>query len=88
VYYSSAYSFGNGVEIRELKGFEKVFLQPGESKAIDIEIPIVELSFFDVKSGKWKTEKGEYIFSVGTSSRDISFSVTETIEKDLFFEHL
>jgi beta-glucosidase len=74
--------------IKELKGFEKVHLEPGEIKTVEIFIPTVDLAFYDIKSEKWKTEKGEYVFSVGTSSRDICYSTSVIVDEDLFFEHL
>ena len=56
---------------KELKGFDKVFLKPGEKKTVTIELNHYSLSFFDDKSMKWKVEPGEFEALVGSSSRDI-----------------
>ena len=60
----------------ELKGFKKVFLKAGESAKV--RIPFDEYSFrsFNPKAGKWQTEGGEYILSVGSSSADIRLKCT------------
>ena len=61
---------------KELKGFKKVFLQPGESKTVTFEIPDEALSFFDADAHKWVAEPGEYIAHVGSASDDIRSSVS------------
>ena len=60
---------------KELKGFKKVFLQPGESKTVTFEIPDSALSFFDAEQHKWVVEPGEFIAHVGSGSDDIRTSV-------------
>jgi len=62
--------------LRELKGTDKIFLYPSRSEAFEICIPIEELGFYDVKKHGWKLNPGEYIISVGTSSRDILYETT------------
>lgn len=56
---------------RELKGFQKVFLQPGESKKLSFTINPGDLSFFDAASHDWKQEPGDFHILVGTSSEDL-----------------
>ncbi len=56
---------------KELKGFRKVFLNPGESKVIRIIINPEDLRYFDAKRNKWVLQRGKYTFLVGSSSRDI-----------------
>ncbi len=55
---------------KELKGFCKTSLVPGESRNITICISLDELRYFDPSSGAWILEPGEYVFSVGTDSAD------------------
>lgn len=57
--------------IIELKGFQKVELQPGESKSVTIEVPVKELQFLDEKMS-WTVEKGTYRIMVGNSSKNLS----------------
>jgi len=57
--------------IKELKGFAKVFLQPGETKNIAIELSKRDLSFWDVKTNDWLAESGEFEVLLGTSLDNI-----------------
>jgi beta-glucosidase len=56
---------------KELKGFKKVFIEPGEKKAISFKLGDEDLSFYDQKENCWKAEKGIFNILVGSSSRDI-----------------
>ncbi|MDD6012704.1 MAG: glycoside hydrolase family 3 C-terminal domain-containing protein [Oscillospiraceae bacterium] len=55
---------------RELKGFRKVFLQPGEEKEVSIELDERAFSFYNVNIGDWHAESGTYKIIVAASSRD------------------
>ena len=57
--------------LKELRGFQKVMLNPGEIKSVSFEIGIPDLSFFDEKENLWKAEKGMFNLLIGSSSRDI-----------------
>jgi beta-glucosidase len=61
---------------RELKGFRKVFLQPGESKKVTLELTQRDLSFWDQESDRWKAEPGTFHVLVGASSRDLPGSAS------------
>ena len=56
---------------KELKGFEKVFLEPGESATVRFPLDRRALSFFDAEAHDWKAEPGEFHALIGLSSRDI-----------------
>jgi len=56
---------------KELKGFEKVWLQPGETKMVEFDIDQESLSFFDPEKHEWIAEKGQFQALVGSSSTDI-----------------
>lgn len=56
---------------RELKGFRKVFLQPGESKTVTLPLDWKALAFWDVKTHSWLAEPGEFILLVGNSSQNM-----------------
>ena len=60
--------------IKELKGFQKVFLNPGESKQVTLELDQRSVSFYNVDKHQWDTEPGIYNVLIGTSSRDIRLS--------------
>jgi len=55
--------------IKELKGFQKVSLQPGETQMVTLEITPDLLAFYDVRL-KYVVEPGEFEIMVGNSSRD------------------
>jgi beta-glucosidase len=55
--------------IRELKGFQKISLEPGETRTVEFEITADSLAFFDVNM-KYVVEPGDFEIMVGTSSRD------------------
>jgi beta-glucosidase len=57
--------------VRELKGFAKVFLLPGESKQITLSLDRRSFSYFDSRTTRWKADPGRYEISVGASSRDL-----------------
>jgi len=55
--------------VKELKGFQKISLQPGETKTVSLAIMPDSLAFYDVKL-KYVVEPGEFEIMVGNSSRD------------------
>jgi beta-glucosidase len=55
--------------IKELKGFRKVSLEPGETRTVEFEITPESLAFYDVNM-KYTVEPGDFEIMVGTSSRD------------------
>ncbi len=61
---------------KELKGFRKILLQPGETRIVSIPVPRRELSFWDVNDHDWKLESGEFRFHVGSSSSDIKLQAS------------
>lgn len=66
--------------IKELHGFEKVFLQPGEEKAVEIAIDIYATSFWAESEEKWCSEKGTYEVIVATSGAPDAKSVKARFE--------
>jgi beta-glucosidase len=60
--------------VRELRGFEKVGLSPGESVRVSFELSSRDFAYWDVATGDrgaWRREGGEFVIEVGASSRDI-----------------
>ena len=62
--------------VKELKGFDKVFLQPGETKTVSVQLTRESLSFFDAAKHAWVAEPGRFDVLVGASSADIRGSVS------------
>ena len=67
--------------VKELKGFEKIELQPGEARNVSFEITDEALRFFDPESHSWVSEPGDFEALIGSSSADIrtkvGFSLTD-----------
>jgi beta-glucosidase len=67
---------------RELKGFKKVFLKPGETQTVSIPLDENAFAFYDPAQGGWLAEKDDFEIAVGSSSRDLPlkghFQLAET----------
>jgi beta-glucosidase len=59
---------------KELKGFEKVFLQPGEERKITLTLNKDAFEYFNDIKNQWEMDPGTFDFIVGSSSRDIRLS--------------
>jgi len=57
--------------VKELKGFSKVMLKPGETKAVTLTVDKAAFSFFDENSKSFITEPGEFEILIGSSSQKI-----------------
>lgn len=57
---------------KELKGFQKVFLQAGETKTVSLQLGKDAFQYYDDVEKAWATEKGGYTILVGASSREIA----------------
>ncbi|AAZ27098.1 glycoside hydrolase family 3 C-terminal domain-containing protein [Colwellia psychrerythraea] len=62
--------------VKELKGFEKVFLQPGESQTVMLTLTQRDLSFWDVNTKNWLAEQGQFSVHIGSSVNDIKTSTS------------
>jgi len=56
---------------KQLKGFEKIMLKPGETKTVIMQIDKESFSAWDIETHGWKVFPGSYSVMVGSSSRDI-----------------
>jgi len=57
--------------LKELKGFSKVYLNPGQEQQVEIVISVDDLAFYDESISDWNLEKGSYMIYVGNSSDKI-----------------
>ncbi len=57
--------------VRELKGFEKVLLEPGQTKRVAFRLESRAFAYYSPERGGWTVEPGEFLIEVGASSRDI-----------------
>jgi beta-glucosidase len=66
--------------LKELKGFQKVFLKAGESKTIAISIPVKNLAFFDDKIHEWVVEADKFTLHAASSSADVKSFTTINVK--------
>jgi beta-glucosidase len=73
---------GTGISrpIRELKGFEKLSLEPGEEKTVSFTLDKRAFAYFDVTIHDWFVETGDFEIEIGASSRDIRLNVPIIVE--------
>ncbi|TWH17734.1 beta-glucosidase [Rhodococcus rhodochrous J45] len=67
---------------RELKGFTKVRLEPGESQRVAVQVRRDDLAYWDTRVDSWVVEGGTYSIEIGASSRDIRQTLTVDVKGD------
>lgn len=68
-----------GGPVRQLRGFDKVQIQPGKTESVTFQLLRRDLSSWDVDAQKWALQSGQYKIYVGSSSRNLPLSGTLTI---------
>lgn len=66
--------------VRELKGFEKILLMPGERRTVSFELSKRAFAFWDTGLNDWRVESGIFRIEIGRSSRDIALSAEVYVE--------
>ncbi|KAF4126206.1 beta-glucosidase [Geosmithia morbida] len=79
LYVSFPDSTPEGTPVRQLRGFDKVFLAPGKTAKASFDLLRRDLSYWDIKSQQWLIPEGEFTLSVGFSSRDLKQSTKVTV---------
>ncbi|QAY65793.1 glycoside hydrolase family 3 C-terminal domain-containing protein [Paenibacillus protaetiae] len=64
---------------KELKGFDKIELEPGESQVVTFELNKRSFAYYDTDLRQWTVESGDFELLVGRSSRDIVLSETVNV---------
>ena len=67
-----------GTPPKQLRGFEKVYLEVGETQTVSFELLRRHLSYWDIISQQWLIPEGEFTLSAGFSSRDLKAVTTIT----------
>ena len=78
--YSSDLYASSTPDVRRLRAFDKVSLQPGEIPPVEFELPAKDLAFVDYY-GKWRLEEGDFILSVGNLSQKLTCTETVLFEQ-------
>lgn len=66
--------------VRELRGFDKVSLNPGETRTVTLTLSKCAFTYWNTTLNDWHVESGEYIIEAGKSSRDIVLSGSVEVE--------
>ena len=69
--------------VKELKGFAKVDLQPGETKTVSIHLDFRAFAYYHPEHKQWITEDGDFDIFIGSSSADIRSHLTATLQSTL-----
>jgi beta-glucosidase len=68
---------------KELKGFARVHLQPGETKTVSFKLDFRAFAFYHPAYHRWITENGKFDILIGASSADIRYSTTVMLQSTL-----
>ena len=68
---------------KELKGFTKLMLQPGESREVVLPLDARSFSYFDVAGKRWRADRGKYRILIGDSTAQIALSGVVELEKSI-----
>lgn len=68
---------------KELKGFAKVELQPGETKTVSIHLDFRAFAYYHPRYKRWITEDGEFDILIGASAADIRHTLTVMLKSTL-----
>ena len=66
--------------VRELKGFAKVQLEPGETQQVSVELDDRAFAFWSTRFQQWVVESGDFTIAVGSSSRDLAETRTISLQ--------
>ena len=66
--------------LRELKGFVKIHLEPGETRQVSFDLDERAFAFWSRRLQQWVVESGEFMIAVGSSSRDLVATEAITID--------
>ncbi|WP_235828920.1 beta-glucosidase family protein [Anaerosacchariphilus polymeriproducens] len=72
---------------QELRGFQKVLLEPGEKQKITFQLDMKAFSYYEEEKNAFYIEAGEYLLRVGASSRDIRLESKVIFEKSYIVEN-
>jgi beta-glucosidase len=61
---------------KELKGFKKVRLAPGETRHIELPLDARSFAYWDIKAHRWRTDAGRFVVYVGDSSENTPLMAT------------
>ena len=80
----SRHSYLKNLTIEELKAFAKTKeLKAGESQLVTLNVAVADLASYDESISSWLTEKGNYLFHLSASSRDVRTTVAAEVAEGI-----
>jgi beta-glucosidase len=70
---------------KELKGFAKLMLQPGESRSVTVPLDGRAFSYYDVQTRKWRAHAGDFSILIGSSSAQIELEAQVMLPRSLTY---
>ena len=70
---------------KELKGFKRVYLQPGEKQTVTIPLTETAFGYYDPSQKSWVAQKDDFKILIGSSSQDIRLDADYSLPDDLTF---
>ncbi len=67
---------------KELKAFAKVYLLPGETRAVELRVAAADLAYYDDKAGCWRAEAGTFTFNVAAAADDVKQKLKVRLTED------
>lgn len=71
--------------VKELAGFQRIALRPGESKRVLFRVEASQMAFLD-RELRWKIERGKILVQLGSSSEDIRLTGAYRVTEDRWIE--
>jgi beta-glucosidase len=68
--------------VKELKGFAKVFLQPGQSQTVTLDLNQRSFAYFNTTTEEWDALPGTYMVLVGGSSQDTALKAQVSLKSE------
>jgi beta-glucosidase len=72
---------------QELRGFTRVYLQPGESRQVSFTLGQRDFAYYNVQTADWQVETGRYELRLASSSRDIRLNGAVQVESSAVVPH-
>jgi beta-glucosidase len=66
---------------KELKGFKKVRLAPGETRHVELALDARSFAYWDMKAHRWRTDPGQFVMYVGDSSENTPLTATLMVKE-------
>jgi beta-glucosidase len=74
------YPSSDRMPVKELKAFQRLAVQKGQTQDVHLSIPVSDLRKWDLATGKWKLYPGAYKIVLGSHSRDEKLMGTFTVK--------